>query len=190
VSVRPVRDPEKNYSNFYKIIQDDEVQELIKKKKIFDNNTSLVAELNFTSLAVPTLSPSDKEELTAKILKMSDMKKEFEIDEMMKQIEKNEHNLKRVNISVSLSRENDDNVRKKANDCISKLNDLVLLASEIVYDDDSKIHLKIKKLLSDLDKINERMKRYHSLLEKQKGLMVRKIALQQNLTFFESVIHG
>ena len=121
---------------------------------------------------------------------MSKLKKEYEIDEMMKQIEKNEHNLKRVNISISLSRENNANFEKKAATSKALLDDLVKEASEMGYADDSKIILKIQKLLDDLDKIEDRMEKYRKLLEKQQGLIIRKQALNYNLTFFESVIHN
>ena len=162
-----------------------------RKKSLFDNSKSLVPEISLSSLNVPTLSPSDKEELQVKILKMSKLKKEYEMDEMMKQIEKNEHNLKRVNISISLSRENNANFEKKAAASKTLLDDLVKKASEMEYtDDDSKIILKIQKLLDDLDKIEDRMEKYRKLLEKQKGLIIRKSALNHNLTFFESVIHN
>ena len=161
-----------------------------KKKSLFDDHNSLIPEVDLSSLDVPTLGPSDREELQAKILKMSKLKKEYEIDEMMKQIEKNEHNLKRVNISISLSKENNANFEKKATTSKAQLDDLVKEASEMGYADDSKIILKIQKLLDDLDKIEERMEKYKKLLEKQQGLIIRKLALHHNLTFFESVIHS
>lgn len=144
---------------------------------------------DLNSLNVPTISPSDMTELKAKILKMSNLKREFEIDEMMKQIEKNEHNLKRVNISISLSKENNANFEKKAVEINASLDELVRQATEMEHDDDSKIHLKIQKLLDDLNKIDERMKKYKKLLEKQKDLMITNLALHHNLTFFESVVH-
>lgn len=121
---------------------------------------------------------------------MSKLKVEYEIDEMMKQIEKNEHNLKRVNISISLSKENNANFEKKAATSKALLDNLVKEASEMGYADDSKIILKIQKLLDDLDKIEDRMEKYRKLLEKQQGLIIRKLALNHNLTFFESVIHN
>ena len=161
-----------------------------REKSLFDSNSSLVAEIDLTTVEVPTLSPLDKKELEDKILKMSKLKKEYEIDEMMKQIEKNERNLKRVNISISLSKENNANFEKKAEATKAQLDDLVKKANGTGFADDSKMILKIQKLFDDLDNIEERMKKYSRLLEKQQGLIVTKLALHHNLTFFENVIHN
>ena len=161
-----------------------------KEKSLFDNNSSLIPEIDLTSLDVPTLSPSDQTELKGKILKMSKLKKEYEIDEMMKQIEKNERNLKRVNISISLSKENNANFEKKAEATKAQLDNLVKKARVTGLADDSNMILKIQKLFDDLDKIEERTKKYTKLLEKQQGLIVATLALHHNLTFFENVIQN
>lgn len=193
------RDPERNYSEFFQVIDgdgdDNYVRKLLgvlvdKKKSLFGDNSTLVPEVDLSLLDVPTLSPSDKKGLGAEILKMSKLKKEYEIDEMMKQIEKNEQNLKRVNISISLSRENNDNFKKKAAHSKAQLDELVKEASEVGYADDTQIIMKIQKLHDDLDKIEKRMMQYQKLLDKQKALIIRKLTLQYNLTFFESIIHG
>ena len=148
-----------------------------------------IPEVDLSTVTFPTLSPSDKTELKAKILEMSKLKKEFEVDEMMKQIEKNEHNLKRVNMSISMSKENNANFVKRAAEFSTSLDELVKQASEMGYADDSKIYLQIQKLLDDREKIDNRMKQYEKLLDKQKELIITKLSLHYNLTFFESVIH-
>ena len=152
-------------------------------------NSSIIPEIDLSRLDVPTFSPSEKEELKTAILKMSKLRKEYEVDEMMKHLDKNEHNLKRLNISISLSQENNPNFEKKAILCKKQLDELVEHISEMKYND-GKIILKLQKFLDDLNSIDDRMRKYKKLLDKQKGLIIRKMALTYNLTFFESVIHG
>ena len=184
----------KNFTKFHEVIDNHdhvkEIQQLVQKQALFNSSSTMFSVVNYSALEVPTISVADKEVLTKEIQKMSDMKREYEIDEMMKLIEKNEHNLKRVNISILLSKENNANFEKKAAECKARLDELVTKASDMGLEDDSQYHLTIHKLLDDLDKIDERMKKYNMLLEKQKGLIIRKLELHQNLTFFESVIHS
>lgn len=122
---------------------------------------------------------------------MSKLKKEYEIGEMTKKIEKIEHNLKRLNISVSLSKENNRKFEKKVAQCKTQSDELIkLVKSGRVDPNDSKIILKIQTLLDELSKVEERMKQYKILLEKQKELIIRKLAINYNLTFFENVLHS
>ena len=150
------------------------------------SNGSIVPEVDLNSLDVPALSPADKKGLEGKILKMSKLKKEYELDEMKKKIDKNERNLKRVNVSISLSKENNPNFVKKVEQCKTQLPELERRMKEEPTDE---LFLYIHKLLGDLLKIKDRMMRYQVLLEKQKGFMITKLALQYNLTYFETVIH-
>lgn len=195
-STRDDDSPDKNYTKFHEVIgKHDHVKELqllVQRQTMFNGSSSMFKMVNYSALAleVPTIAAADKEALSKEIQKMSEMKREYEIDEMMKLIEKNEHNLKRVNISILLSKENNANFEKKAATCKAQLDELVSKASEMGLNDDSQYHLAIQKLLDDLDKIDDRMKKYNMLLEKQKGLIIKKLELQQNLTFFESIIHS
>lgn len=156
------------------------------RNSLCGSNGSIVPEVDLNSLDVPTLSPSDKKELEEKILKMSKLKREYELDEMKKKIEKNKHNLKRVNVSISLSKDNSPNFVKKVEQCKSQLPELEHRIKEEPTD---KLFLYIHKQLGDLKKIEDRMTKYQVLLDKQKGLMTRQLALQYNLTYFETVLH-
>ena len=173
-----------NHPTSHPTVPDEQLRRAL-RNSLCGSNGSIVPEVDLSSLVVPTLSPADRKEIEVKILKMSKLKKEYELDEMNKKIDKNEHHLKRVNVSISLSKENNPNFVKRVEQCRTQLPEL---ERKLMNASDEFI-LYIHKLLDDLLKTEERMKRYKNLLDKQKGFITRKLALQYNLTFFESVIH-
>ena len=180
----PTRDESTNHPTSHPTVPDEQLRRAL-RNSLCGSNGSIVPEVDLSSLDVPTLSPADRKEVEVKILKMSKLKKEYELDEMKKKIDKNEHNPKRVNVSISLSKENNPNFVKRVEQCRTQLPEL---ERKLMNASDEFI-LYIHKLLDDLLKTEERMKRYKNLLDKQKGFITRKLALQYNLTFFESVIH-
>ena len=180
-----------NYSSFHEVIKGVLRTLLDDSKTLFDTITFLVTAPK-VEFIVPTLSPSVKEEMKAKILNMSEMKKEYEINDMMKRIEKNKHLLKKINTSISLSQEGIANFEKKAAQYKNQSIELMAWYNDrnpaMDYSDDSQVYLKIQKLLEGLERVDGKIKTYKQLLSKQRELMIRMLNLQQNLTFFESVV--